>query len=623
MTELSTPRQWEYFDTLPAGIVILQPDYTVVYWNRTITEWTDILPREILGRDIRDLFPNLDSQRYSLRIQQVLNGGPAAFFSTQFHPHFLKAPLPRGGLRFQRTSIHAISENGQNFALIVIDDVTALVSQVHAFREMKDMALAEVEERKRKDAALEESETKFRQIFDSANDAIHLQEIRDDGTPGKFIDVNAIAGRMLGYRKEELLAMGPLDLVTEYYSRPLTQIGDEIKNSGQAVFETEHRRKDGSIVPVEVHAHVVVIQDRKMVLSVVRDITRRKQDEQAHLRLSTDLKTIFDNTPTMIWYKDTRNGIIRVNPAAARSVGVSIDEIEGKSAYDLFPDMADAYYKDDQEVIRTGLPKLGITEQQRTAQGSLLWVHTDKIPLRDEQGQVTGILVLVTDITERKMAEDALILAGKKINLLGSISRHDILNQIMVILGYVALARADAVDPSMEETLREIESATKTIRSQIEFTRVYQDLGSHEPQWQEIEEIIPRADVPRGIRLDTDLSGVFVYADPMLPKVFFNLLDNSVKHGDRVTCITISQEPRGDGMVIVWEDNGAGVVTSEKTRIFERGVGKNTGLGLFLIREILSITGITITETGEPGKGARFEMLVPEGGAYRCDHLPK
>jgi signal transduction histidine kinase len=102
----------------------------------------------------------------------------------------------------------------------------------------------------------------------------------------------------------------------------------------------------------------------------------------------------------------------------------------------------------------------------------------------------------------------------------------------------------------------------------------------------------------------------------MLPKVFFNLLDNSVKHGEQVTCITISQEPRDDGMVIVWEDNGVGVVTSEKTRIFERGVGKNTGLGLFLIREILSITGITITETGEPGEGARFEMLVPEG-AYR------
>jgi len=108
----------------------------------------------------------------------------------------------------------------------------------------------------------------------------------------------------------------------------------------------------------------------------------------------------------------------------------------------------------------------------------------------------------------------------------------------------------------------------------------------------------------------------------MLPKVFFNLLDNSVKHGEHVTRIRVSQEQRQNGMVITWEDDGTGIPTGEKERIFERGIGKNTGLGLFVIREILVVTGITIRETGEPGKGARFEMLVP-AGAYRCDHLPK
>jgi signal transduction histidine kinase len=227
-----------------------------------------------------------------------------------------------------------------------------------------------------------------------------------------------------------------------------------------------------------------------------------------------------------------------------------------------------------------------------------------------------------TEISERKRAEGALLLAKNKITLLGSITRHDIQNQLMVILGNIALARVDVTDPAMEEPLREIETATKTIRSLLDFGRVYQEIGSHGSQWQQIAEIISLADIPKGITLETDLRDVSIYADPMLPKVFFNLLDNSVKHGEHVTRIRVSQEQRQNGMIITWEDDGTGIPAGEKERIFERGVGKNTGLGLFVIHEILAITGITIRETGEPGKGARFEILVP-AGAYRCDHLPK
>jgi signal transduction histidine kinase len=98
----------------------------------------------------------------------------------------------------------------------------------------------------------------------------------------------------------------------------------------------------------------------------------------------------------------------------------------------------------------------------------------------------------------------------------------------------------------------------------------------------------------------------------MFEKVFTNLLDNSIRHGQRVTEIRVSSHQSGRDMVVVWEDNGTGVAADEKERIFGQGFGKNTGLGLFLIREILSLTGITITETGEPGKGARFEITVPD-----------
>ncbi len=103
----------------------------------------------------------------------------------------------------------------------------------------------------------------------------------------------------------------------------------------------------------------------------------------------------------------------------------------------------------------------------------------------------------------------------------------------------------------------------------------------------------------------------------MLATVFSNLMDNTVRHGEAATRVRVWYQPEETGdLTLVWEDDGVGIPAGEKARIFNRGVGKNTGLGLFLIREILAITGIGITETGEPGKGARFEMLVPPG-AYR------
>jgi len=103
----------------------------------------------------------------------------------------------------------------------------------------------------------------------------------------------------------------------------------------------------------------------------------------------------------------------------------------------------------------------------------------------------------------------------------------------------------------------------------------------------------------------------------MIEKVFSNLLDNTLRHGTGATRVHLSCEESEDSLRLIWEDDGCGIPADQKERIFERGVGKNTGFGLLLSREILAITGITITETGEPSRGARFEMAVPDGSWRR------
>jgi len=108
-------------------------------------------------------------------------------------------------------------------------------------------------------------------------------------------------------------------------------------------------------------------------------------------------------------------------------------------------------------------------------------------------------------------------------------------------------------------------------------------------------------------------AGSEIFTDPLIQKVLYNLIDNAVRYGNKITTIRFFIGDAGENQVIICEDNGDGIPADEKEKIFERGFGKNTGVGLFLSREMLAITGITICETGEPGEGARFEMLVPKG----------
>jgi len=223
--------------------------------------------------------------------------------------------------------------------------------------------------------------------------------------------------------------------------------------------------------------------------------------------------------------------------------------------------------------------------------------------------------------TELRESEAALSRVNKKLTILSSITRHDIKNQLIALSGYLELSKEKQGSiPVVSEYLDKEMSIAETIGLQIDFTKAYEDMGTSAPVWQNVNECIRRAvaTLPmREVRLDLDRSDLAIYADPLFEKVFYNLIENALRHGgDTMTKISISSHETDKGLVLICEDDGVGVIKGDKTHLFERGFGKHTGLGLFLSSEILSITGITITENGEPGKGARFEMNVPKG-AYR------
>jgi two-component system, sensor histidine kinase and response regulator len=225
---------------------------------------------------------------------------------------------------------------------------------------------------------------------------------------------------------------------------------------------------------------------------------------------------------------------------------------------------------------------------------------------------------LKTENTERLKVEKALAEANKKLQLMASITRHDLLNQLTAMREYFELALARrAKDP--ENAWSNIASASAVVNQTIntvEFTGEYQKIGVKSPVWKNAKHLVDETGKYSSlgsVRLENAIpSSVEVYADPLIEKVFFNLIDNAVRYGGKTTTIRFRFEETETGGTIFCEDDGIGIAQEEKAKIFAYEYGMNTGLGLFLAREILTITSITISETGTPGKGARFEIKCPK-----------
>ena len=175
-------------------------------------------------------------------------------------------------------------------------------------------------------------------------------------------------------------------------------------------------------------------------------------------------------------------------------------------------------------------------------------------------------------------------------------------------------------DSTFDEYLQTMATSAKQISAMIRFAKEYEAIGVNPSVWQDCHALADTAaqQVPPGkVIVNNDLpAGAEVFADPLIVKVFYNLMDNALRYGGNITTLRFFLQESGGDPVIICEDDGVGIPADEKEQIFECGFGHHTGLGLFLAREILSITGITIRETGEPGRGARFEMTMPEG-AFR------
>jgi len=287
---------------------------------------------------------------------------------------------------------------------------------------------------------------------------------------------------------------------------------------------------------------------------------------------------------------DFTNSIVDINKSALELVGKVRKEVIGKKLNEIFGEELKLFINDTNE--GNFLTEISLKSGLETKFFNL------DISSLISQDNVRGKLMLIHDVTKIYRYQEALKQANQKINLMNNITRHDILNQVNVLSGYTtliseALPQEVKNDPRMEKYLRNLNKGIEIIHSQISFTKDYQELGVVSPTWQSISSVAKEAAFAfsgQGLKFSIEESELEVFADPLFGKVFYNLFENSKLHGKRVTGISVSSHKIEENLVIEITDNGIGVSSNMKEMIFEKSFGKNTGLGLFFVRDILSIT---------------------------------
>jgi PAS domain S-box-containing protein len=475
--------------------------------------------------------------------------------------------------------------------------------------------IRDITERKDAQNLLLASELRYRRLFETAQDGILIL----DEETGTIIDANPFIVNLLGYPLGYFVGrhLWELGFIKD---KALARTGfSELKTKGYVRYDDlPLETKDGRAVDVEFVSNVYPVDHHKIIQCNIRDITSRKRADDALREVKEYLENLigYANAPIIVW--NPRSEITEFNHAFEVLTGLNRQEVLGQPLSILFP--AESREKSLDLIRQTleGERWETVEIPIRNISGDTHIVLWNSSNILDTGGKVIATIAQGLEITERKQAEFALALANRKLNLLSRITRHDILNQLAILQGYLELSSTLPDLPAAQKDLIGQEQKTaNTIRHQILFTRDYQNMGMKAPAWQNISatfrHAVTRHDT-RDIKVDVGQAEVEVFADPLFEKVADNLIDNALRYGgSSLRSIRISSQETGPGLTITCEDDGEGILPEDRIHLFERGFGKHTGLGLFLSREILSITGIAIAETSVADKGARFEIHVPKG----------
>jgi PAS domain S-box-containing protein len=471
---------------------------------------------------------------------------------------------------------------------------------------------------------LKESEKRFRAIFDSSTDAIL---VLDD--TGSIVYSNKSAKGMLDYEKDQITKA-----LNRHFNKQFTatyeqnmqegfkQLSDgSLSMTGKTV-ELAVKKTSGETAIVELSFSAFTENGQWYGVSIVRDVSERKRQEQLLEESQQTLKALFSYNPEAIVFLDRDFRVMEINPSFTELFKFTPEDIKGAKIADLIvPDGFEEETMNLEEQISKGPVSFSTTRKRKD--GSLVNVGLSGGPLI-VNGKIDGYFLVFVDISDLIFVQNVLDgalshaeLLNEKIRVLGGFTRHDVRNKLGLIQGNLYLARKKCkIEPNAEKYLSNIDDSIKTICDILDFAKTYEMIGVEELVPVNIGKMVQNAlslfsDL-KGVRIENQCLGLEVIADSLLTQVFYNLIDNSLKYGEKTTTICIFAERLNDQSIrLYFKDDGIGLDKQIKEHLFERGVGKGTGFGLYFIRKICEVYGWSVKENSQTGQGAQFEFRIP------------
>ena len=572
----------------------------------------------------------------------------------------------------------------------------------------------------------------FSSLFELAGDAIYVCDL-----DGRILYFNEAAHKQAGYSRDEMAKLTLYDFCSPAASKLVPSRIKRIVEEKSAVFESEHMRKDGSIIPCEVMAQYIESNGAKLLLNVARDLSERNKTQRTLLESEERYRMIAENMTDVVTLMDQNGVFTYVSPSAKAAYGYDPEELIGTHGADFtHPEDMQTIVRPAAAILRqTGVSPL-IEFRVRTKNGSYIWIERSSKVFMDKNGQpkilaiarviedrkrvekelkltssifdlandaiyaydLEGHLIfsnkaayrnlgytkdeiakislrqldgngeafvnevikkveekgaivfetchvkkdgskvpveihathidvdgkrlslsVVRDITERKKVDARLAQVNEKLRVVGSLTRHDVRNKLSTINSTAYLLKKKYPnDPEMAKYVANLESAVAMANRLFDFTAFYEKIGAQEQTevnikscFDEAVALYPNLGV---IKVVNDTAGLVVVADSLLRQVFYNLIDNSLKHGQEVSQIRLHYcNDENNQTKLIYEDNGLGISLQNKPKIFTERftTGNGTGLGLSMIRKMMDVYRWAIQETGVPGEGARFEITIP------------
>jgi PAS domain S-box-containing protein len=522
----------------------------------------------------------------------------------------------REGMAKGHSSSKDISVVTKKGARILVDITTTLVRDT-ASRPVGFLGIIrDITERKKAEEELKSSQERLRILFESAPDAYYLNDLR-----GNFLDGNKAAEEITGYSKSELVGKSflKLDLLLRSQipkAAKLLILNAMGKPTGPDEFILN--RKDRTQVQVEIRTFPTKIQDQKLVLGIARDITERKKTEKLILESQQRFAALFSNNPEATVYTDPSMHILDINPRFTSLFGYSLNEVKGRHLNTIV--VPDSHIEEAKMLdSKTGEGYIYHDTVRKRKDGSLIPVSISAASI-SIQGQLAGIVGVYKDISEQTSSRKKLVAMNEKLRVVGGLTRHDVRNKLAAIVGNTYLVKKEmAGNEKVLDRLEEIEKAVQQSVKIFDFAKTYEMLGAEEMTYVDVGKTVKDAaslftDL-KDAKVINDCRGLDVFADSLLQQLFYNLIDNSLKYGQKMTTTRVHYEESGKNYLeLVYEDDGVGIPVAGKTNLFTEGysTGGSTGYGLYLIKKMVEVYGWTIKETGEPGKGARFLMTIPK-----------